>query len=67
MIRIFAHTTGDSERVQAAVEGPFTVVRDAAAVVTGAEGDTTGLIIACRSWTPPSSSPRSTKSSRGRC
>jgi len=39
LIRIFAHTTGDAERVQAAVEGPVTVVRDAAAVVTGEEGE----------------------------
>ena len=53
MIRIFAHTTGDAERVQAAVDDPAAVVPDAAAVVTLEEGDTTGLIIACRSWVVP--------------
>ena len=53
LIRIFAHTPDDAERVQSAVDGPVAVVRDAAAVATGVEGDIAGLTIACRSWVVP--------------
>ena len=48
LIRIFAHATSDAARVETVVDGPVAVVRDAAAVTTDEEGDTTCLIIACR-------------------
>lgn len=53
MIRIFAPSTGDAARIQAAMDGPATVVRDAGAVATDGEGDTSCLIIGCRNWVLP--------------
>lgn len=53
LIRIFARSTGDAERVHSAVDGPVTVVRDAAAVTTDEASGTTCLIVACRSWVVP--------------